>query len=105
MRSTRLTVSGNYENNQLFRSNWIYRRHVQASAMTWDPAPPTKGGWYCSFYNEVMDNIPTTASSHAAGSCASLVPEPRTTISSTDTGDPFVAYILKEPAIWFKENA
>lgn len=28
--------------------------------MTWDPAPPIKGGWYCSFYNEVMDNIPTT---------------------------------------------
>jgi hypothetical protein len=32
-----------------------------ASAMTWDPAPPIKGGWYCSFYNEVMDNIPCTS--------------------------------------------
>ena len=52
--------------------------------MTWDPARPIKGGWYCSFYNEVMDNIPTTASTHAAGSYARLVPEPRTTISSTE---------------------
>ncbi len=118
------------------------------SAMAWDPAPQTRGGWYCSFYNDVMDNIPcsssyswevtatdnegltttltggdsapldggpvtgdiyqcwenypaeacdivmstapagTSVSSHAAGSCASLVPEPRTTISSTDIVDP-----------------
>ena len=29
--------------------------------MGWDPAPPVRGGWYCSSLNDVMDNIPCTA--------------------------------------------
>ena len=123
----------------------------------WDPASQSSGGWYCSFDNAVLDNIPcglgysfevsatdnegltstisggsaaplnveppsgdlyqcwenypaeacdivmatppegASVTRHAAGSCASLVPEPRTVISYTDLvgpSDPFQNVIV-----------
>ena len=121
--------------------------------LSWNPAAPTNGGWYCSNSNDVMEDIPCTSgynwevsatdnegltttitggdsaplegnggatgtlfqcneaypsdacdllintsslaasvTSHANGSCSSLVPQPSTTISSSDiaTADPSI---------------